>query len=128
MDREVTNWKVTFWTIFFSVLSLILFNLALFFPEQRFVILISFIVSVIAALIFFYVSKINYNEKLLRDIRNDINDLMQRFNYLKELQDMKMDIEMLKRKRGEIELLDLLKVLIAGVLIYIIIEIIKSAV
>ena len=54
------------------------------------------------------------------------NDLVERFNYLKELYDLKLEIKMLKRKRGEIDILDIIKIIIAIILIYVIFEVVKS--
>lgn len=125
------DWKVTFWTIFFSISSLTLFNLALFIPSQRIVILGFFILSIIIALIFFYISKINYNEKNISINTNKIetfsNELLEKFNYLRDIQDIKVDLEVLKKKKGNIELLDLLKVGIAIIFIYVIIELIRTS-
>ena len=127
------DWKVTFWTIFFSIIPLVLFNLALFIPEQRLMILGFLIISIIAALIFFYINKINYNEKKIQIIGEEVTslkkELIEKFNYLRELYDLKLKVEMLEKKsnkKGQIDLLDIIKIIVALILIYVIFQVAKS--
>jgi len=127
------DWKVTFWTIFFSIIPLVLFNLALFIPEQRLMILGFLIISIIAALIFFYINKINYNEKKIQIIGEEVTslkkELIEKFNYLRELYDLKLKVEMLEKKsnkKGQIDLLDIIKIIVAVILIYVIFQVAKS--
>lgn len=131
MENE-NSWKIDFWTIFFSIISLNLFILALFVSEEQRIIIISFLItSIIFAVILFYIKKINSNEESIKNITNNLselkNDLIERFNYLKDIQNLKVDIEMLKkRKKGQINLLDIIKILVAIILIYVIVETIRS--
>lgn len=125
------GWKVDFWTIFFSIISLILFNLALFVAEEQRIILVSFFtISIIFVIILYYITKINSNEESIREVKDNLfelkKDLIERFNYLKDIQNLKVDIKMLKKKKGQINLLDLIKILVAIILIYVIWETIKS--
>lgn len=115
---------VDFWSIFFSILSLILFNFALFLPEQRVISSGFTIISIIIAIIVFYANKINYNEKSFNDMKQSVSkisdELKERFNYMRELQQIKMELEMLKKKRGNMDFLDLAKIIVAGILLYVI--------
>lgn len=125
------KWKIDFWSIFFSVLSLILFELALFIPAEGKLILLTFsIVSIIFAVILYYIRKINFSYKMLIKLDEDNEsikkDFSERFNYLKDLQDLKVDVKMLKNKRGEIEFIDIVKIAVAAILIYVIIVSIKT--
>ena len=120
------KWRIDFWSIFFSILSLALFELALFIPPQAKLIFLTIsIVSVILAIVVFYINKININYKLLNKMEEDIEiikkDLLERFNYLKDWQELKSDVKMLKNKKGEIEFLDIVKIAVAAILIYVII-------
>ena len=55
------------------------------------------------------------------------DELLERFNYMKEISNIKEEISMLKRKRGQvINLLEILKILVAAILIYVIYQTIKS--
>ena len=56
MERmeSFNNWSFDYWSLFFSMVSLILFILALFIPEQRIVIFGFFIISTIFAVILYY--------------------------------------------------------------------------
>lgn len=130
---EEYNLKSTdYWTIIFGVISLILANLAIFVPQQRLLILSFTIGAVIFTIILNYINKINYNEKELRIIKNKFdkisNQITEKFNYLKEIYNLKVEIEMLKKrgKRAQVNLLDLVKIIVAIILIYVIIQIIKT--
>lgn len=131
-DAELYKGKVDFFTIFFSILSLILFNLAIFIPEQRILILSFFTISIIFTIVLFYLQKINNNEKSIKIIHNNVKEIskemLERFNYLKELYDLKIDVEMLKKKnkRAQINLIDIIKIVVAIILIYVIVEVIKN--
>ena len=97
--------RIDLWSIFFSGLSLILFILSLLIPsEQRLLIIILSVFSVIFAAIIFYVKEMNYNEKLIRKIIISLNklsdELIERFNYIREISDIKKEIYMLKKKIG----------------------------
>ncbi len=122
------NRNVDYWTLFFSVISLILFNLAFFIPQQRIVIAGFFIISLIFAFILFYIRKINFNELVLNSLSSEISEFKKQFNdkinYLKDVSDIKHRLKMLENKRGQIDLL--IKIAVAVVLIYVIFEIIKS--
>ena len=56
------------------------------------------------------------------------NQIIEKFNYLKEIYNLKTEIEMLKlkNKKAELSLLDLLKAIVAIIFIYVIVQIIKS--
>ena len=55
-------------------------------------------------------------------------EFLERFNYLKDIYNLKLEIEMLKKrnKKADFSLLDLIKIIVAIILIYVIIQIIKS--
>ncbi len=132
--KKIKNhkWKVDFWTIFFSMISLIFANFALFIPEQRILFIVFFISSIILALVFFYSQKINYNEASIKILNNNIlelsHQLTEKFNYWKDLTNLKLEVEMLKKrgKRAQINLLDIIKIIIAVILVYVIVETIRS--
>lgn len=121
-----------YWTIIFSIISLILANLAIFIPKQRMMILSFTIVSAIFAFFLFYINKINKNERTLDFIKEELtklrDSLTEKFNYLKEIYNLRVEIEMLKKKgkKGQINLEWLFKVLIAVILVYVILQVIKS--
>ena len=129
---EEFKWKIDFWTIFFSVVSIILFILALFVPEQRNLILTFLVISILFAIIIFYINRINHNEKLIHNLRLGqiqlTKELKENFNYLKELYSLKLEIEMIKKsiKKAQITLLDIVKIVVAIILIYVIVEVVKS--
>ena len=131
-DIGYYKWRFDISTIFFSIISLVLFNLAVFIPEQRILILSFFTISIIFAIISFYLQKVNYVGKSIKvtqqNIKNLYNETIERFNYLQEIYNIKKDIEMLKRKdkRAQINLIDLIKIIVAVILIYVIIQIIKN--
>ena len=122
----------SFWTIGFSIISIILFELALFVPEQRLMISGFLAISLIFTIILFYINKINSNENEVNEIKEKIkelsNNITEKFNYLKEIYNLKVEIEMLKKrgKKAQINLLDLLKIIIALILLYVIFEVIKT--
>lgn len=133
VDRiEEDKWKIDFWTIFLSILSLIFANLAIFVPQQRTIMLGFLLISIIFAIVVFYFQKINSNEKFIKELRNETSklskEIIERFNYIKELSNLKVEVEMLKKrgKKAQINIIDILKVLIAIILIYVIIETLKS--
>ena len=127
MDNSVYR-NVDYWALFFSIISLVLFNLALFIPQQRIVISGFFIISLIFAFILFYIKKINSNELLLNSIGADIDKFKKEFydtiNYLKDVADIKYRLRMLENKKGQVDVI--IKVIVAVVLIYVIFEVIKS--
>lgn len=133
MNEEYPK-STDFWTVIFAIISLILANLAIFVPKQRLIILSFTIASVIFAVILYYINKINSNEKDLKFIRNKLdeifNQVTEKFNYLKEIYKLRLEVEMLKKrdKRAQlnINLLDLIKIIVAIILIYVIIQVIKS--
>jgi mannose/fructose/N-acetylgalactosamine-specific phosphotransferase system component IIC len=130
MDNN-NNRKFDFWTIFFGILSLILFNLALVAPEQKTLIAGFSIISVIFAIILFYMDKVNNNEKQISELKKQVNEIdnkfTESFNYLRDLTDLKADVNMLKQnKKGEITLLDIIKIIVAVILLYVIFEVIRS--
>jgi len=123
--------KVDYWTIVFSILSLILFNLALLFPEQRALISLFAVVAIIFALFLFYINKIDNNEISIASLNDNFeklsNTFIEKFNYIRELYDIKLRIEMLeKKKKGQINLMDLVKIIVAFVIIYFIISILRT--
>ena len=125
------QWKIDFWTIFLSIVSLILVILAIVLPEQRILMLIFIVISMILAIIFFYFQKTNYNEKTINILNNNImninQNLTEKFNYWKELDSLRVDVKMLKKqKRANIELIDIIKILIAVIIIYVIVQALKS--
>ncbi len=124
--------KRDFGSIFFSVTSLIFAISVFLIPEQKIIILILLFLSILFAIIFSYINKINYNEKILkkigRDLRNLSEDTKEKFNYLKEIYNLKVEVEMLKKKnkRGQsIDLMTILKIIIAIIFLYVIINILK---
>src|SRR3989344_1349661 len=123
--------KVDYWTIVFSILSLILFNLALLFPEQRALISLFAVVAIIFALFLFYINKIDNNEISIASLNDNFeklsNTFIEKFNYIRELYNIKLRIEMLeKKKKGQINLMDLVKIIVAFVIIYFIISILRT--
>ena len=123
--------KVDYWTIVFSILSLILFNLALLFPEQRALISLFAVVAIIFALFLFYINKIDNNEISIASLNDNFeklsNTFIEKFNYIRELYDIKLRIEMLeKKKKGQINLMDLVKIIVAFVIIYFIIGLLRT--
>lgn len=125
--------KITdYWTIIFAIISLVLANLAVFIPSQRLLILSFTILSVIFAIIFYYVNKLKNYEGYLDSLASNLQEIskqvIEKFNYLKEIYNLKIEIEMLKskNKKAELSLLDLLKAIIAIIFIYVIVQIIKS--
>ena len=123
--------KVDYWTIVFSILSLILFNLALLFPEQRALISLFAVVAIIFALFLFYINKIDNNEISIASLNDNFeklsNTFIEKFNYIRELYDIKLRIEMLeKKKKGQINLMDLVKIIVAFVIIYFIISLLRT--
>ena len=132
-DEE--KWKIDYWSIFFSILSLILADLALLIPQQRLLIASFSIIAIIFALISFYITKINNNEKFIKmlgiNFKEFSNEFKEKLNYLKEIYDLKLRIQMLEKKiknnkKGQFNLLNLIRILVAIILIYVIIEVIKS--
>ncbi len=132
MEIQEDKWKVDFWSIFFSVISLIFGNFAYFFPQQRILFITLLMITIALGIIFFYARKIDSNEKSISFIKNELStirkDITEKFNYLKEIYNIKVDVEMLKRKnkRGQINILDIIKILIAIILLYVVFETIKS--
>ena len=134
-NKVEDSWKIDFWTIFFSILSLILFDLSLFILQQRLLIASFSVIAIIFALISFYITKINNNEKFIKMLRINFeefsNEFKEKLNYLKEIYDLKIRIQMLEKriknsKKGQFNLLDLIKLIVAIILIYVIVETIKS--
>ncbi|MDO8467435.1 MAG: hypothetical protein Q7S56_00600 [Nanoarchaeota archaeon] len=128
------KWKLDFWTIFFSIVSLILFELAIIVPQQRILISTFLSISLLFAVVLFYINKINNNEKSIIILNDNLtkmyNLFTEKFNYLKELSDLKMRISLLENKKGgkraQINLLDIIKIIVAIILIYVIFQVIKS--
>lgn len=118
--------------IIFSIISLVLANLTYFFPEQRLNLIGFLVLSLIFNVFLFYTKKIDSNKEdinqIIEDIKKLSGNLIEKFNYLKDLQDLKIEVEMLKKnKRGQsINLMDLIKILIAIIFLYAIYEITKS--
>jgi sensor domain CHASE-containing protein len=130
---EMQNkWKIDFWTFAFGILSLILFELAIIIPKERIIISGFLAISLITTLILYYINKINFNEKIMALIKEELtdikNELTEKFNYLKEIYNLKAEIEMLKKrgKRAQINLELLFKILVAVILVYVIIQAIKT--
>ena len=120
-----------YWTIIFSVISIILFNFALFIPEQRMIILGFCVISIIFSVILFYIAKVNSNERTLKHLEKSISkldaNLTEKFNYLKDIYNLKVEIAMLKKnKKAQINLMDFVKIIVAVILIYVMTEVIKS--
>lgn len=128
VENTLNKWKIDFWSLFFSVLSLILFELTLFVPPEQKLITSGFlIISIIFAVILYYINKINYNELMLAKLNKTLNKFGEKVNYLKELYDLKLRVTMLERKkRGQINIMDLIKILVAIILIYVIISVARS--
>lgn len=131
MKKDINSHQ-DYWTIIFALISLVLANLAIFVPQQRLIMLSFTIGSIIFAIILHYVNKTKANEKYIKRLSNIIDELSdqitEKFNYLKEIYNLKVEIEMLKKrgKKAQIDLLDLIKVIVAIILIYVIIQVIKS--
>ncbi len=130
INQEKGKWKQNYWTMFFAVLSLIFVNLAIFIPQERLLLLGFTLISIAVAIIFYYIAKTNNNESALNLLNNQLTkisqELIEKFNYLKEISNLRIEIEMLKKKKGEISLIDILKIIVAAILIYVLIEVIKS--
>jgi|SRR3989344_2594093 len=128
--EELKKPKNDYWTIIFSIIAITLANLATFVPTQRLILLGFSIISTIFAIILFYINKTNINETNIKSIHKNtkeiLRELTEKFNYLKELTDIKAEIKMLKKKRGQVNLLGIVKVIVAIILIYVIIEVVKS--
>lgn len=125
--------KKDFWTIVFSLISIIFAVLVLYIPEQRIILLTFLVLSILFAIFFSYVNKIKENEKMLKTIKEKLEEnsknLIEKFNYLKEVYNLKVEVEMLKRKNKKaqaVDLISLLKILVAIILIYVIITTIKN--
>ena len=131
MEKYISK-STDYWTIIFAIISLILANLAIFVPQQRLLILSFTIGAMIFAVILHYVNKISNNEEKLQIIEDKLNkisnEITEKFNYLREIYNLKGEIEMLKKrgKKAKITLLDLIKIIVAIILIYVIIQIIKT--
>ncbi len=120
-----------YWSLFFGIVSLIFSVLLFIIPQQRNIILGALLLSLLSGVIFYYTNKIGNLEKNLKKLKIDINDLninfTERFNYLRELSDMKLRVTMLEKKRkGQIDLLSLIKLIVAVILVYVIFQVIKS--
>ncbi len=120
-----------YWSLFFGIVSLIFSVLLFIIPQQRNIILGALLLSLLSGVIFYYTNKIGNLEKDLKKLKIDINDLninfTERFNYLRELSDMKLRVTMLEKKRkGQIDLLSLIKLIVAVILVYVIFQVIKS--
>lgn len=126
MDLDKKN--VDFWTISFSIISLALLELTLIVPKQRIFLSIVLIISILFTLILFYINKIDNNEKSIKYINDKILELTDKFNSVREFNNLKMEFESFKRKykKAQINLMDIIKVLVAILLIYVIIETLKS--
>jgi|SRR3989344_5335173 len=128
--------QTDYWSIFFGIISLIFANLAIFIPTQRIMLSAFTIFSIVFAMLIYYINKINSNEEKLDTIKREIVDfsnkvseeLTEKFNYLKEIYNLKIDVEMLKKKnkKAEIELMDLIKIIVAAILIYVLVQVVKS--
>lgn len=135
-DIPDSKWKLDFWTVFFAILSLILANLAIFIPStptSRLIILGFLITSIIFAVMLFYINNLIRVEKEVRLLKVAYSDLCteltEKFNYLKEINTLKVDVEMLKkgqRRKAQVDILTLIKIIVAIILIYVIFQVIKS--
>ncbi len=88
--------------------------------------------TIIFAIVFYYVNKLKNYEECLDSLTSNLqeisNQVIEKFNYLKEIYNLKIEIAMLKskNKKAELSLLDLLKAIVAIIFIYVIVQIIKS--
>lgn len=87
--------------------------------------------TIIFTVILHYINKIKANENYIKELTTSINKLSdqitERFNYLKELYNLKVEIEMLKRKRkAQVDIEFLIKLIVAIILVYVIFSVIKS--
>jgi len=133
MNNVTKSWKVDYWTIFFSILSIVLAQLSFFVsPNQRIIVISLTLASILFALLFYYVNKINYNESSIKIVKEELDKFSSSFykeiNYIKDFYELKYNVEdFMRKKRAESGfLLNLIKVIVAIILIYVIIEVIKS--
>lgn len=126
------KWKVDYWSIFLSIVSILLGISSLFIKEEwRLTVLGFSSIGLIVVLVIYYVKKINFVEKQMIISDNRVKRLIDKFeekiNYISEISDIKARVNMLERNRkGEINLETVIKAIIAIILIYVLIEVIKS--
>jgi len=90
------------------------------------------IISIIFLIFLFYIKKIDSNREDIINITSEVkkisDNITEKFNYLKEIYNLKVEVEMLKRgkKAQAINLIDLLKIIVALIFLYVIYEIIKT--
>lgn len=134
---EENKRKIDYWSIVFSIISIIFGNLTLFIEEQnqKYIMLAFTITSILLTVVIYYINKTNNNEKLINKISSKfekgIEELKEKINYIKELYELKLRVDMLEKKskvnrRGNFNLLDLIKLIIAIILVYVIVQVIKS--
>lgn len=139
MDLERVKsekWKIDFWSVFFSIVSLIFGAFAYIIPNQNILFLSFMILTATIGVISFYIKRINLqgiNLQIIDKNTKRLNEeIIERFNYIKELNEIKRRIEFLegmesrKSKRAQINLEDIFKIVVALILIYVIFQVIRS--
>ncbi len=129
------EWKIDFSSVFFSIIALIFGAFAYLIPNQSILFLAFMIIAGTIGIILFYIKKINLCVNNLfiidKNIKIIYKEMIERFNYLREIDDIKREIGFLKMenkktKRAQINLEDIFKIIVAIILIYVISQVIKS--
>ncbi len=135
--EEDSKRKIDYWSVGFSIISIIFANLTFFINDknQKYVMLAFTLISLLTAGVIYYINKINSIEKLIFKIKDklerSVKEFKEKINYIKELYEIKLRVDMLEKrdkinKRGQINLLDIIKIIVAIILIYVIFQVIKS--
>ncbi|MEK6894016.1 MAG: hypothetical protein AABX10_00975 [Nanoarchaeota archaeon] len=134
--EEDNKRKIDYWSIVFSIISIIFGNLTLFIQgqNQKYIMIIFTISSILLAVVFYYINKTNNNEEIINRLKDklekNIQEIKEKINYIKELYELKMRVDMLEKrksnKKGNFNLLDIIKIIVAIILIYVIVQVVKS--
>lgn len=127
--------KLDYWSLMFSLSSLTLGVISILFindPIQR-LLTLSFVLGfLLMAILGYFYNRMFNNEKEIKRIIKSIGimklDIIKRFNYLQDLLDIKERLSKLemKKKKAQINLIDIFRIIIALLLIYVIFEVIRS--
>ena len=102
--EEDNKRKIDYWSIGFSVISIIFANLTFFIQDenQKYVMLAFTIISILTAGAIYYINKISHIEKLISKIKenseNSFKELKEKINYIKELYELKLRVDMLEKR------------------------------
>ena len=118
--------SMDYWTLILTVASVILGALTFLAPEQRTILVPILLGALIASIVFFYVNKISSNEKRVLFLGNEVKKIKENFNYVKEFVTLKAEVEMLKKKKGQINIIDLFRIVILIILFYVIVDVLKT--